>query len=266
MSRLLQHFAFVAILCFSANNRGFVDGDPAPHAGASPKSNVTIASAAATTINLPAQKPSSKTAIVTRTSKSIVLTTQKPQAALSDKTAARAVGTTSPTVMFPPSLKNIVPAQVHPPQLNDVKHLLEKEISNWHPKGKPLPVPSAPTVVVTPGKPHLHVEPEHPKSFANKQKKLSEKGWFHYNGKQYNKEIKVASTKVSNPVPLSKSETMHTAKNKVANHHVRHTMRASIADRGLVTPHQSSAVGSLVFIIVAGLAVVCAVGSLFTAA
>lgn len=243
-----------------------MEGGAARHAGDSPKSNVTIASAPAKATKRPPQKPSSKTAIVTHTSKPIAPTTQKPQAALSDKTAARADGTASPTVMFPPSLKNIVPAQVHPPQLSDVKHLLEKEISNWHPKGKPLPVPSAPAVVVTPGKPHLHVEPEHPKSFANKQKKLSEKGWFHYNGKQYNKEIKTASTKVSNAAPLSKSTAVDTAKSKVANHHVRHTMRASIADRGLVTPHQSSAIGSLVFIIVAGLAVVCAVGSLFTAA
>ena len=54
-------------------------------------------------------------------------------------------------------------------------------------------------------------------------------------------------------------------------HHVRHTVPGSIADRGpdgtgnTATRRQSAAIGSLVFIIVAGLAVLCAVGSLFTA-
>ena len=72
----------------------------------------------------------------------------------------------------------------------------------------------------------------------------------------------------------SKIAGSHKAGSKLAaranargKHHVRHTLPGSVADKGPsgTSSRQSAAIGSLVFIIVAGLAVLCAVGSLFTA-
>ena len=160
-------------------------------------------------------------------------------------------------VAFPPSLEHILPPQVHPPQLADVKHLLEKEINNWKP-GKPAAAN------------HDHVVPEHPKSFASKQKKLNEKGWFNYNGKVFEKKGGSGSAEAPKEIAPKATGTSPVANvgdaAVAAHHHVRHTLRGSYADRGHVSAgaRQSSAIGSLIFIIVAGLAVTCAVGSLFT--
>eukprot|EP00943_MAST-04B_sp_MAST-4B-sp1_P001298 g1298.t1 len=189
----------------------------------------------------------------------------------------------------PPNLHN-------KPKLNAVKNILEKAVNNWAPKAVPAQSSSAANsnnkVNKTAGPGHSHLDPTHPKSFASKQSKLNEKGWFHYNHKVYSKQKKeqqgepqqhaqqalpVTSNIDKNnvnghPASIPKSIDMKHSGNLKARgkHHVRHTLPGSIADRGpggisTSTRRQNAAIGSLVFIIVAGLAVLCAVGSLFTA-
>lgn len=198
------------------------------------------------------------------------------------------------------------------PKLNAVKKILEKAVSEWQPKkiapkqeSKASPSPqhtkdnqrksgASPT--------HSHLDPKHPKSFASKQNKLNEKGWFHYKHKVFSKTKPVAGTPAKAPNAAgahqdhehpqttaaanphktamriqgsnSKVGGSHKAGNNLAaranvrgKHHVRHTLPGSVADKGPngTSSRQSAAIGSLVFIIVAGLAVLCAVGSLFTA-
>ena len=143
---------------------------------------------------------------------------------------------------------------------------------------------------------HSHLDPKHPKSFASKQNKLNEKGWFHYKHKVFSKTKPAAGASAKAPADAnhahpnsaadpkkvamriqgsnSKIAGSHKAGSKLAaranargKHHVRHTLPGSVADKGPsgTSSRQSAAIGSLVFIIVAGLAVLCAVGSLFTA-
>ena len=219
------------------------------------------------------------------------------------------------------------------PKLNAVKNILEKAVNDWQPKKVPAQtsatsVPNNNNKAVPAGIAHSHLDPTHPKSFASKQNKLNQKGWFHYNHKVYSKQQQAQQQQAQQQAaaatsPLSSSPNNNNNNNnnnndnKNANdqkkkeinnvassignmqdakgvkstsisskykngdrvgktkshgkHHVRHTVPGSIADRGpdgtgnTATRRQSAAIGSLVFIIVAGLAVLCAVGSLFTA-
>jgi hypothetical protein len=194
----------------------------------------------------------------------------------------------------PPNLNN-------KPKLNAVKQILEKAVNNWAPKAVPAQSSSTATSNnkgnKTAGPGHSHLDPTHPKSFASKQNKLNEKGWFHYNHKVYSKQKEeqekeeekqqhaqhaqqtlpaASDVKKKNvnghPASIPRNINIKHSGNLKSRgkHHVRHTLPGSVADRGpggvsTSTRRQNAAIGSLVFIIVAGLAVLCAVGSLFTA-
>ena len=188
------------------------------------------------------------------------------------------------------------------------KKILEKAVSEWQPKkiapkqeskASPSPQNTKGNDKSGASSTHSHLDPKHPKSFASKQNKLNEKGWFHYKHKVFSKTKSAAGTSAkatqtadanhahpnkssaANPNKVAmriqgsnskiagshKSGSNLAAANARGKHHVRHTLPGSVADKGPsgTSSRQSAAIGSLVFIIVAGLAVLCAVGSLFTA-
>ena len=209
-----------------------------------------------------------------------------------------------------PAAATAKPPDLHDkPKLNAVKKILEKAVSEWQPKkiapkqeskASPSPQNTKGNDKSGASSTHSHLDPKHPKSFASKQNKLNEKGWFHYKHKVFSKTKSAAGTSAK-ATQTADANHAHPNKSSAANpnkvamriqgsnskiagshksgsnlaakanargkHHVRHTLPGSVADKGPsgTSSRQSAAIGSLVFIIVAGLAVLCAVGSLFTA-